>query len=400
MQCELPSFTRTKVPSDKLNNLENQINATFDGIIDKVNRRRIEVLDRLREAVDKSKKASDSIKKLDQSKHKFQEDFSETLGDVREEMLSIVDKKIATINLENPEYMFVCDQLELDRALSILGGIVRVPTEYNSKLKPMSSCNIEFKSPIAISFDESLNLIALIGHNKNEVVLFDIDGNIVNRIQDISFKELRAIEMVDHRDIYMTDIETNEIFKYNTLEGNFVGKFNRVCKSQEKLKRPSGICFDKFTNSIFVTLSNSHSIAVFNTDLLKTDEFKPELMFPQFIQTTENEIFILDCNNPCLHVISKKERTALRSMIPRGFELYFRKGITRFSLDPKDNILIINFTNKLSSSIQVYSPCGQLIHVLSSKEIGSIPCLFHVKSNFEIVTIALFQRKGWVIQIL
>ena len=308
--------TFTQIFSDNLANLENEINATFDGIIARLDKRRSDVLDKLRLAMASTEKALASIKKLEMKKTRESVDIGDALGDFHSEIISMIDKKISSLRLETQQYMFVCDVREVEKAISTLGEIILTPQQYVGKSKPIATYEIESElSDVNGMFvDEKLGLVAVTIRSQNKILLFTIEGKLVNQIQNKVFKKLRAIQIVSHEDIYVTDIGNDAIFKYKAENKSFK-RIKYALQTKEPIEHPTGLCYDKFSDLLYATLSNSHSIAILTPNLVRATEFYPELVFPQHIKTSQHEIYVLDTQNPCMHIISKTDLTTMRSVI-------------------------------------------------------------------------------------
>ena len=98
------------------------------------------------------------------------------------------------------------------------------------------------------------------------------------------------------------------------------------------------------------------------------------------------EIFVLDCNNPCLHVISKSTHQLLEYFLSYGNSLNFSHPLA-FSLDKEERIIIANHTGT-HNAIQIYFQTGHLFYSFPNDDSRiSKPGSIYVTSSYDVIVL-------------
>ena len=395
------------VAKSKWDHLEIQINTFCDRLIDKVNEKRFNLLQQIRDSRCQARHTEDSVDQLKKGISVLETELrGNRIKDCQEKMLKEMNLEIRSLRLGSPnpsDYMLLSDSSEVvGKTVDNIASIVKVPKQYVCKDLPKYTIGKNQKSvlkfPRSISVDESLDLVAIVDKGCKSIFLFTLSGKFVNQFGDKHLEYPVSVKITSTGDLYVTDARArNSILKFRPVKGVLQAKINLQCTASGKYEYCTGLDFDPTTSLLYVTLSTDHAVAVFSQDLVLKDRFTPSVFFPQDIKVTNDEIFVLDFNNPCLHVLSKSTRTTLRSIVPRGIMLPL-KTAAFFCFDRDGNVI---FSDALNHNIQVYSPLGMLLHTLSQKghSIGEVyvPSGVYVTRDYDIIVAS--QNSNFPVQI-
>ena len=386
--------------------LELQINSFYDGIICTVNMKRVGTLNNVRDLRSKAKCVEESIEQLKKGKLALETELKDnTVKDCQDKILKRMDEEIQTLQLQVPypqNFMLISDQLQFDRALSSLTNVVPILKHYISMdipkvtIEKISKCAMMY--PRCISVEEPLDVVAIVDRGCKSIFLFTLSGKFINQFGDKHLKYPVAVKILSSQEIFVTDTRADSsIFKFRPAKGNFSNRMQLINSTAERFEYATGLDFDVSTNLIYLTLSTEHAIAVISHSLMLTDKFTPSVYFPQDIKVLGDQLFVLDFNNPCLHIISKSTHTNITSIICRGIGLPL-KSAAFFCIDQDGNILL---SDAISHNLQVYSPTGLLLHTLCRKghSLGElfVPSGIHVTRNNDIIIAS--QNSNYPIQI-
>lgn len=389
------------------NDLEYQVHSFCDKLIAKTNEKRFYLLQKIQDAKYQAKHIEDSVKQLTNGISLLEIELKgNNVRDCQEKMLKEMNMEIKSLLLTTPapsDYMLISANTNtLSSTVDNLAHIVKVPKQYICKDVPKYTIakkqKFVLKYARSISVDETLDLVAVVDKGCKSVFLFTISGKFVNQFGEKHLEYPVSVKIANSQDIYVTDASVNNsILKFRANKGRFFDKIQLASVVSGKYEYPTGLEYDTSSNLLYVTLSTEHSIGVFSQNLQLKEKFSPNVYFPQDIKVTPDEIFVLDFNNPCLHVISKQTRTTIRSIIPRGITLPLETAAF-FCLDRQGNIVISDPQN---NNIQIYSSTGLLLHTLSQKghSIGEVyvPSGVYVTHNDDIIVAS--QNSNYPIQI-
>ncbi|KAI6653556.1 E3 ubiquitin-protein ligase TRIM71 [Oopsacas minuta] len=391
----------------KWDDLEYQVNTFCNHLIAKANEKRCYLLQKIQDSKFQAKHIEDSVGQLKNGIAVLETELKgNSIKECQEKMLKEMNTEIKSLLLTEPtpsDFMLVTVKSEiLNSTIDNLASIVKIPKQYSCKDLPKYTIaknqNFVLKYPRSISVDESLDLIAIVDKGCKSIFLFTLSGKFINQFGEKVLDYPVSVKIANNQDIYVTDARaSNSIVKFRAAKGKFSEKIHLVSTVNGKYEYPTGLDYDPFTNLLYVTLSTEHAIAIFSQNLAIKEKFNSSIYFPQDIKVTKDEIFVLDFNNPCLHVISKLTYATIRSILPRGISLPLQTAAF-FCLDRIGNIVLSDAQNH---NVQIYSPSGLLLHTLSQKghSIGEVfvPSGVYVTKNDDVIVAS--QNSNYPIQI-
>lgn len=341
---------------------ERLVHISFNRIIDEVNKRREKVLSNLRDIQDTIPRFMRSINELEVEIAEIENGRGlreNLLHETKESTIKDFKKRIEDFHMQaclaDFDYQFVFDDTELKRALSTLGAFEKSPRHYSEKEFAKSGFEYELKCTGRFSVNEELGLIAVNNRNEKKICYFDLNkGKYISSFKLESYP-VCAIEIIDKQEIALSVFHSKSIM---TVQNNPRDKTpaKSLSEMKGKLEAVTSICYDKQSDRIYAVSSTKHSLYILNRELSDHKILSLPCRFPQSIRITVKEIFILDCGNPCLHILSKDETILfLRSIIPRGSDLIIDNP-SCFAVD-KDGSIIIPIRNKMN----IFSSSGQLL---------------------------------------
>ncbi|KAI6653643.1 NHL repeat protein [Oopsacas minuta] len=387
MACNIQEPDEVVYVSD----MEDLIHNTFDKIISKVNLRREKLISQFRDIQTQKNAIFQSIDQLKSARSILQEKLRiNPLSAIQQRTTADIDGALANLQLEaSIEHIFVCNEKNLDNALTRLGGFELQPNQYIAKSIPKFAFGADSKSslrkPVRLSVDESLDLIAVTDSISKQIYLFSLEGKYLNSFGKDYFAHPCAIKIINHNEILVTDYQKEDMSLIQYERGK-KEKFKLKLKLNER-RCITSLDYDKNNNQIYATESITHSLLIFNKEFKIITDLNNLFLFPQNVVITDTEIYIQDHNNPCFHILSKYTLEFSRSLISRGLHLSTESPLS-FTIDQKGCIII----GDKSGVIQVYAPSGQLIHTFAKKgtELGEVysPTGIFVRSNYDVIVIS------------
>ena len=384
------------------------VNTSFDNIIDKVNKRRVKVLTLIKELEEKETDLYKSIKKVDDMKHILEEQMIDNLvASFREKSITDFNDKLSELRKGADifaDYIFVFDEKEIDKALSTLGGIELRAKHYLGKGVPKlsfgNSPDNPNKHPRRLSFDEELDMIAITSTHDKKVFLYSMKGDFIQSFGEDYFEQPYAIKIISKTELFVSDFIHKTICRIE-FERSRTKKqkitYTPVVSGYEYI---TSIDYDKESILFYATCSTSHCVLIFTREgKIKSKILESLIIFPQDLFLTKHEIYVLDQQNPTLHIFSKSSHEILRSIIPSGIGLNHEVSQC-FTLDQDGNILLVKVHSSLNL-VHIYSPSGQLLHSFSKKGngLGELmnPTSISVTQNNDIIILS--QNPDYPIQI-
>ena len=366
------------------NEVEFELNRSFDLLLLKIKERRSALLDKLNFLRAEDKDMPEILQRMKDQLMNLGSQMSDTTK-------AFHSREIALWGDDTRNYQFIWNADELNLLLDKLGDIVRIPETYKSKTNPkltFGQGQILLASGLAV--DEGNGLIAVGELESESVVIYNKEGQLVNKLTNDLMTVPNSLVFDGYTSLFVSDYHQQLILKFSATGENFsemlLSSTNTL--SQFQYGFITALDFDKSTNNLYGTLEKYHKILVFDSNLDLVDNFSPGLQFPQDIKVRNSHIFVLDYNNPCLHVISKTTATKLFSLVARGLD-YRLCSPQLFTLDSNNNIFV---TDVVNNNILMYTPSGHLTCVLfqsgNSKGDLFIPAGLHVTSSDEIIVLS------------
>ena len=116
---------------------------------------------------------------------------------------------------------------------------------------------------------------------------------------------------------------------------------------------------------LYVADRNNNRLQILHGNLVFQGSLKHQTMTqPVDVKFSNNEIFVLSCeNNPCIHVFSLSGEKS-RSLVTRGGMGMKVEGAYLFCLDGQNKIVISDWS---AHNIKVFSPTGDLLHTIGQE---------------------------------
>ena len=368
------------------------VNTSFDEIVVKVNERRDKVLNLIKELQEKESGIHESIKKVEMVKAILEEQMDDNLAYLQQKTIAEFSDKLIALRKEAimySDYRFVHSKKEIDRALSIFGSLELCPNHYLDRGVVQVAFGILpdnlARQPARFSCDESLDLIALTDVPSRQIFLFSMKGDFIQSFGKDYFKLPFAVKIITDKELVVSDIEHQIICKV---------AYDRDKRTKPKISTSyeansvTSLDYDKESDLIYAT-SENRCILILTRECKFVSKIEG-FIYPQSLFIAEKEIFVLDKNNPALHVLSKSTHKWIRSIIPRGIDLQLQNA-DAFTLDQDGYILIGKFST-FHNAIQIYSPSGHLVHSFPQKEISLqdeiMPIGIYVTENKDVVVLS------------
>ena len=199
------------VSKSKWDNLEFQINSFCDHLIDKVNQKRFNLLQQIRDSRCSARHSEDSVEQLKKGINVLETELKgNRIKDCQEKMLTEMNMEIKSLQLGAPnpsDYVLLTESSEIvEKTVDNLASIVKVPKQYVCKDLPKYTIGKNQKSvlkfPRSISVDESLDLIAIVDKGCKSVFLFTLRGSLSTNLE-ISTLSIQFLSRLQAREIYM-----------------------------------------------------------------------------------------------------------------------------------------------------------------------------------------------------
>ncbi|KAI6656624.1 PEP-CTERM domain protein [Oopsacas minuta] len=216
----------------------------------------------------------------------------------------------------------------------------------------------EFKWPTVIAVHSNTNLY-IIDPLNNRVQVFD---KYCTFLFAFSGSMNHPAGICFHDDlVYVTQSEADKLNVYST-NGAFVESIGSRGDKKLQFKSPVRMCISETTNTIYICDKDNNRVQILNVNLT-FNSFITKLVFPRDVKVTTDEIFILDKQNPCLHVFNHRHQL-LHELISFGGKNSQIQDSYHFCLSTNSNIL---FTDTASNCVVVFSKGGEHIHKLGKK---------------------------------
>ena len=371
--------------------LEMSVNNAFDKIIFQIEERRTSLLNKIRNIFAKKQNILRSIKQIESTRSLIQVQMKDNyMNEVQAKTLADLNKSLCNLETEaahENNYGFFCDTKEFSRALANLGSIDKDPKPYLFKDKARFSFQKvkNLLSPTRLSVNEDVGLVCVSDHKGRQLLLFTLEGSFVNSFKLDQLKCPVSVKLINKKEVIVSDYTVDSIFRIE-FDINKNNKCKTLC-SRNYLYVTS-LDHDGEMDLIYITASLYGSLQILNrTNLTVAGKVEHSFIFPRCVLVKKSEIFVLDCNNPCIHVLSKSTLELIRSVIPQGISLNFSNPLG-FAIDNVGRIIVSNFHGN-SNQIQVYSPFGQLLHSFPEEESILVqPASIYVTKECDVIVIS------------
>ena len=232
---------------------------------------------------------------------------------------------------------------DLIKELSFTLEYKRITTEYSQSIPILMACKCKpdtnkhgnFKGPTFIVIEPETKQIYIGDEPNNRIQVFNQSCKF---LYTFSTNMDHPAGMCFHNgEVLVTQHRGNCVNVY-TIECRFLGSIGNKGNNQLQFKNPFGICSSKYTGTVYICEWGNNRVQVLNLDL-SFNSFILGLFEPKAIQVTIKEIFVLDTNNPCIHVYNY-EHELIRELISYGMATKQVSRSSNFCIDQDSNILI------------------------------------------------------------
>ena len=357
------------VDSDTFDREEISIRKTFSSLINELTNRRDQLLVELHKLRDKYLSSEETrkndLKQLDQI---IKQREQESIKSIKENLIVSIhkdnikdlkegrEKLKQPIPILNPPHFDTSQVEELSQQIRKFGSLEKDYNPYATKLMPIESLgkkgtgSEEVGYPYGVVTDEEGNIFIADSQN-HRIQLMNLKGQFIGEFGkgEISWPHSLALYQGW---LFATDYDRHKVIRIQ------IQNFQVECKSESDLKLsfPSGIAVDE--KEVFVADCSNNRIVVLSLDLKYARELgKDQLKAPRGVQVNMDKLFIADnskSNN--IHVFSKSGEL-LKNMIILG------NGTSTIFLcfDWLNHILVSDWSGK---KIEIYTSEGELVHVI------------------------------------
>ena len=164
-------------------------------------------------------------------------------------------------------------------------------------------------------------------------------GNHIYVTESRADRQYAALKMFDHDGKYCSGV-----LKFGSKGGEF--------------NDPTGLSFDTRDKEVYVCDRLNNRVQVFTHELVYKGIFTNKMIFqPRDIKVTSDTVYILDENDPCMHLFAKSTCRIQMHLISQGP----KRDVTNawfFTRDSNGNFLV---SDRDSNSIAVFSLKGELL---------------------------------------
>ena len=168
--------------------------------------------------------------------------------------------------------------------------------------------------------------------------------------------------------IYVTESKSEKQYaavKMFDLEGKYCSGVVKFGSEKGELNDPTGLSFDVLNNELYVCDRLNNRVQVFTDTLIYKGIFTNKMIFqPRDIKVASETVFILDENDPCMHLFDKSTCRIKTHLISQGPK---RDVVNAwfFTIDSEGNFLV---SDRDSNSIAVFSQEGEQLCKIGCKE--------------------------------
>ena len=240
--------------------------------------------------------------------------------------------------------------------------------DYKSKTHSIiSSCdrgtgNEQLNNPCGVTVDHSTDNIYVADRSNNCVKVFDNTAKYLFSVGDQKQEGKMSISWGLHiccNKVFVT--QWNHCIQVYQLDGKFVSRIGSYGSGQLQFNIPFGLSTNEYNGDIYICDYCNHRIQILSENFqYKSELGKDILRYPCDIKLYEDNIFVLDQSNPCLHIFDK-DLVLQKSVITKGegeqvINPYF------FFIDKFGSILISDYT---FNSILTLNSQFEFIHRIS-----------------------------------
>ena len=367
---------RDSVPFLTVDPLELEINKYFNGIISKINERRISLLTELRERREESRardtQREEMISQIAITKSQVEAGLKENpLKQMQQKMIKEMEKELEKLKItpQSKEFRFSINSEFIEHALETLGEIteLNVQVDYHAFQPVVAVAKAgkapgELDGPEGVAIDESSGNIFVAELSDSRISVFSQTGEFIKYFDPDCFRQPWGMA-IRNDDVFVSDVGNDAIFHFNLTNMELIRNVGKNGSGKLEFSNPSQLCI-ALNGDIYVCDRDNNRIQVLTSELEFRSIFKHEsLSNPIDIKLRKELMYILsNYDNPCFHIFTLNG-DKIRSIISRGEGLQLSNPLF-FCLDANANIVVSDYDN---DSIKVFTPEGEFIHQIGQQ---------------------------------
>ena len=373
-----PNVAFDKMPH--FDNVEAEIQQTFDSLIDQLITRRNDLLQRVQELREdhRNKEATRiaTIEELERVQQQMQEIIRVNMN------IGLPQQAIEAyqqgLKKQEPATTFLCPIFRCQRMDTIreliaeLGEIVpwEIPN-YSLKKDPILTAgkfgrgDNELHAK-GIAFDNTNELMYLAGYGNRRVQMVSLKGEIVAQFGNDSLMYPWGIAVTDEY-AFVTDTGYHALFQFRKKDFKLLNRVGTKGDKEGQLNFPRGLCIDT-NGDVLIADNGNNRVCIFSKQL----KFKScigigQLKYPKDVKLSDNRVVVLDLNTKCVHFFSR-DGHLLSSCVSRGVKRGSLVDLPFFfCLDAANNIIISDNSNH---AILIFTELGEYLHTIGREGKG------------------------------
>ena len=312
-----PNVAFDKMPH--FDNVEAEIQQTFDSLIDQLIARRDVLLQMVQELREdhRNKEALRiaAIEELERVQEQMQEMSIKVNPNIKFHQQA---KEVYQQGLEKqePAATFLCPTFRCQRMDTIreliaeLGEIVpcEIPN-YSLRKDPILTAGkfgrgdneLDAKG---ITFDDTNELMYIADSWNRRVQMVSLKGEIVAQFGNDSLLNPCGIAVTDEY-IFVTDTGYHALFQFRKKDFEFLNRVGNLGDKEGQLNTPSGLCIDT-NGDVLIADNGNNRVCIFSKQL----KFEScigigQLNSPTDVKLSDNRVVVLDWNTKCVHFFSR-----------------------------------------------------------------------------------------------
>ena len=386
-----------------------QLDSRYEGLIESIKGEKSklqEVINNLeREYIDLESVRTNELAKLKSLKNSYERDSGgdNRVGDVQGRVLRSLQDEIDTLEqLDHAKTVSIKWDQELEQKITKLceieinkhvdkGEKLEEPipeTEPKEQDKTCSYRKITYPKienyAIGSDFDQLNNAAGVAICLDNSFYVADHNNNRVSAYTEwgklkFSFSQLGLWGIVNRMNgpwgvcchgnsVYVTESRRENLHaavKMFDLDGKLCTEVVKFGKREGEFNDPTGIDFDERRNELYICDRMNNRVQVFDSKLAFKAIFIDKLIYqPRDIKIGCENVYILDENDPCIHLFDKTTCRIKIHLVTRGP----KKDVHNpwfFAIDTHRNVII---SDRDSNRIKIFSPEGKLLCELGESE--------------------------------
>ena len=293
----------------------------------------------------------------------FHEKFLQDLNEQLKQLRTPIKPKLVS---------FVCDKEKLLIEVNNLCKLVERVSEidYKSKTRSIISVcdrgngNTQLNNPFGVTVDHNTGNIYVADYSNNCVKVFDNTAKYLFKFGDGKGEG----KMYCPRGLLIRGnrlfVSHNHCILVYELDGKFVSRIGSEGSGELQFNGPFGLSTDESNNDIYICDYTNNRIQIISENLQFKSQFgKDTLNHPRDLTLYEDNIFVLDESNPCLHIYN--EDLVLQKIVVTSGKGQQVINPWFFFIDKFGYILI---TDNISNSILILNSEMEFIHKISVTE--------------------------------